>query len=141
MNFRNTAGNETHLASGSNHSTLPIRLCLWLSLLAGLSVPALAVTFKGVMGEMKQTTTAAKGMLSNFDQTKADALLRQYATQALAADKLYGDAASAKAADFHKRFTALATTAANAKGVDAAGFRKAFLAISAQCRSCHAAYN
>jgi hypothetical protein len=120
-------------------SALPFTLCLGLCLLAGLSVPALAATLKSIMSEMKQTTTAAKGVLSNFDQTQADALLHQYATQAIAAGKLIGGG-DAKAVDFQKRFAALAATANNARATNAASFHTAFSAIAAQCRSCHSAY-
>ncbi|GLS18511.1 hypothetical protein GCM10007874_15280 [Labrys miyagiensis] len=91
------------------------------------------------MSEMKQTTTEAKGVLSNFDQARADALLHQYAMQAMAAGKLFGSG-DAKAADLQKRFATLAATANNAKAKDAAGFRIAFSAIATQCRSCHSAY-
>lgn len=126
--------------SGGSRSAPSLRFCLGLALIAGLSVPALAASFKGVMGEMKQTTTVAKGVLSNFDQVKANALLHQYSAQALAADKLYSGGNDAKAADFHKRFAALAAAADSAKATDAASFRSAFTTIAAQCRSCHSAY-
>jgi hypothetical protein len=119
-------------------SRLTTRLCLVLSIFAGLAVPALAATLNSIMSEMKQTTTAARNVLSNYDKAQADVLLHQYAIQALAAGKEIGG--GAKGADLRKRFAALAATANNATSTDAAGFHTTFNAITAQCRSCHSAY-
>lgn len=144
MRFETKTGPiSSRLTGGSTQgraaSGLSVTFCLGLSLLASLCVPAMAATLKSIMSEMKQTTTAAKGVVSNFDQAQADALLHQYATQATAAAKLIGGG-DAKAADFQKRFVALAATANSARATNAASFRTAFSAIAAQCRSCHSTY-
>lgn len=110
-------------------------------LAASAAVPAQAGPFKQNMQRMGQTTKAVKAEIGAFDAGSAAALLQQYVEEAREGETLSADA-SAKSKDLHARFTRLASTAQTAAGsvTTAAQFRKSFIDIAAQCKSCHAVY-
>lgn len=111
-------------------------------LAAAFGTAAQAGPFKQNMQRMGQTTKAAKAELGAFDAGHAAALLQQYVDEAREGESLSGGDGSAKAKDLRARFARLASTAqASASSVGNAGqFRKAFLDIATQCKSCHSAY-
>ncbi|MFJ6327546.1 MULTISPECIES: hypothetical protein [unclassified Rhizobium] len=110
--------------------------------LAALAGPAVAASLKSVMGSMGDNTTSAKAVLANFDGKAAEQVLRRYAADAEAADAMFAGQGSAKERDLHARFSRMAVIAGTAsqQTQDKASFRKAFVAVAAECKSCHTAY-
>ena len=110
--------------------------------LAVLAGPAVAASLKNIMGSMGDNTTSAKAVLANFDSKAAEQVLRRYAADAEAADAMFASQSSAKEKDLHARFSKMVMIAGTAsqKAQDKASFRKAFVAVAAECKSCHTAY-
>ncbi|WP_168879223.1 cytochrome c [Rhizobium sp. P28RR-XV] len=112
---------------------------LVLAILAG---PAVAASFKSIMRSMGDNTTSAKAVLANFDSKAAEQILQRYAADAEAADALFANQSGPREKDLHARFKKMATIAnsASQQAQDRASFRKAFVAVAAECKSCHTTY-
>jgi hypothetical protein len=110
--------------------------------LAVLVVPAAAASLKSIMGNMGDNTTSAKAILANFDSKAAEQILRRYAADAQAADAMFPNQSGTKEKDLHARFSSMAmiADAASQQVQDKASFRKAFVAVAAECKSCHTVY-
>jgi hypothetical protein len=110
--------------------------------LAVLVGPAAAASLKSIMGNMGDNTTSAKAVLANFDGKAAEQVLRRYAADAQAADAVFANQSGAKEKDLHARFSKMAmiADAASQLAQDKASFRKAFVAVAAECKACHTAY-
>ena len=120
-------------------------LALWAAapiLGGGIVSEAHAGPFKQNMQRMNQTTKAAKAELGAFNPGNAAALLQQYVEEAREGEQLSGGDASAKSKDLHARFARLASTAESgaADATNQAQFRKVFVDIATQCKSCHSVY-
>lgn len=112
------------------------------ALIASLCVPALALSLKGIMKQMSGNTSSGKALLSDFNAATAKAVLKRYAADARSAGSVATGKGAAQTRDLVERFDKMATTAdAAAQGtLDEAAYRKAFLSIAADCKSCHSAY-
>ncbi len=121
---------------------VPKRSILISTVLAALILPATAASLKGVMGEMSDSTKAARALLTSFDPAEADALFARLAESARSADALYARREDAESKDLRSRFLRLASMAASSVGQsrDAVNFRGRISAIVGECRSCHSAY-
>ncbi len=110
--------------------------------IAVLGGPAAAASLKSIMGGMADNTTSAKAVLANFDTNAAEQVLRRYAADAEAADTMFANQRGGKEKDLHARFSKMAVIAntASQQAQDKASFRKAFVAIATECKSCHTAY-
>jgi cytochrome c556 len=110
--------------------------------LAVLAGPAVAASLKSIMGSMGDNTTSAKAVLANFDSKAAEQVLQRYAADAAAADAVFANRSGAKEKDLHARFSRMEMIAntASQQAQDKASFRKAFVAVAAECKSCHTAY-
>ncbi len=117
--------------------------CLGAALVLVVLVgPALAASLKNIMGDMGDNTTTAKAVIANFDNAAAQKVLRRYAADAQAAGDMFASQGSAKEKDLRARFIKMATVADNASQSvqDKASFRKAFVAVAGECKSCHSTY-
>lgn len=103
---------------------------------------AWAISLKGMMNSFRDTTSSAKATAASFDLNSAQKILREYAAEGRAADKLYAGGGSAKAKDLDARFVRFASLADSAavSVTDRASFKTAFATIVGECRSCHSAY-
>lgn len=110
--------------------------------LAVLAGPAVAASLKSIMGSMGDNTTSAKAVLANFDSKAAEQVLQRYAADAEAADAMFAKQSGVKEKDLHARFSKLVMIAntASQQAQDKASFRKAFVAVAAECKSCHTTY-
>jgi cytochrome c556 len=110
--------------------------------LAVLVGPAAAASLKSIMGDMGDNTTSAKAVLANFDSKAAEQVLRRYAADAQAVDAMFANQNGSKEKDLHARFVKMAmiADAASQQAQDKASFRKAFVAIATECKSCHSTY-
>jgi hypothetical protein len=106
------------------------------------AAPAFAISLKGIMRHMGETTSEAKAVMASFDAARAEDVLQTYALDARAADALFAQSSNVNAQDLHARFSLMAITAERASpGVkDPASFHKALVQVIGQCRSCHTAY-
>ncbi|MDQ0392101.1 hypothetical protein [Labrys monachus] len=115
--------------------------------IAGLAVlaltgPALALSLKGLMRQMSDNTSAAKAALSSFDARTAEAVLRRYAADAREGKTLFASGQSARDQDMRARFDRMAAAAEppGRQTLDPASFRKAFVAVVTECKTCHSAH-
>jgi len=110
--------------------------------LAVLAGPAVAASLKSIMGSMGDNTTSAKAVLANFDSKAAEQVLQRYVADAEAADAVFANRNGAKEKDLHARFSRMAmiANAASQQAQDKASFRKVFVAVATECKSCHTAY-
>lgn len=129
----------TSSSKSSSNLRRYIGAALVLAVLVG---PAAAASLKSIMGGMADNTTSAKAVLANFDTNAAEQVLRRYAADAQAADSMFANQRGAKEMDIHARFSKMAMIAntASQQTQNKASFRKAFVAIATECKSCHTAY-
>jgi cytochrome c556 len=142
---RNHFGNQrkmsvmTESRKSSSKLSRYVGVGLVFAVLAG---PAVAASLKSIMGSMGDNTTSAKAVLANFDSRAAEQVLQRYAADAEAADTMFANQSGTKEKDLHARFSRMAmiANAASQQAQDKASFRKAFVAVAAECKSCHTAY-
>ena len=130
--------------SGLSNRKASVALALWLLVPvagAGIASHAHAGPLKRVMDRMSQTTKAARAELAAFHPANATTLLQAYAQESRDASARVGSASS-QSQDLRARFAQLASTAdsGTAAATSSAQFRKVFVDIATQCRSCHSVY-
>lgn len=134
----------TEVAASSNRKVMSaLGACLAASIIGASAAPqAQAGPLKQLMEHMNQTTKAAKAALGAFDPANATALLQAYAQEAHEGENLRAGDTSAKSKDLRARFARLASTAekGSAAASNRAQFRKTFIDVVTQCKSCHSVY-